>query len=129
MKKIKTEIRVRFGECDYYQHVNNTVYMTYINIGLSDYLRSIWKDLKNLPYQIHIVHVGIDFKASATFDDTLIVETWVSKVGESSIHFQHTISNKETVVMIVEAKKICVLLDTKTGIKISVPEELRKEAA
>ena len=129
MKKIKTEIRVRFGECDYYQHVNNTVYMTYINIGLSDYLRSIWEDLKNLPYQIHIVHIGIDFKAPATFDDTLIVETWVSKVGESSIHFQHTLSNKETGVLLAEAKKICVLLDTKTGKKISVPEELRKEAA
>jgi YbgC/YbaW family acyl-CoA thioester hydrolase len=121
---IKTPIRVRFGECDYYQHVNNTVFMTYINIGLADYLREVFGDLKKLRYLFHIVHVSLDFKAPATFDDELLVTTTVTEFGKTSATFHHVITNTQGQI-IVSAKKICVILDAATGKKCEVPEEMK----
>lgn len=127
-KVVETSIKVRFGECDFYQHVNNTVYLTYTDVGLSDYLRTIWPDLHNVPYLVHFVHVSLDFKSPATFDDDLIVTTQISNIGETSITFSHTVFNKKTKALILESKKVCVILDAKTGKKCPVPKELKERA-
>lgn len=124
-KTVETEIRVRFGECDYYQHVNNTVYLTYTDVALSDYLRSIWPDLMQLPYMFHYVHVSLDFKSPATFEDILLIKTRVTNIGETSVTFTHTITNKKTGALILESKKVSVVLDIKTGKKCNVPEQLK----
>ena len=120
---IKTPLKVRFGECDYYQHVNNTVYMTYINVGFADLLRSIWPDLKKMPFLFHIVHVSLDFKNPATFDDELIVETRISEVGKTSFTMRQTIVKGQEQV-VADSKTICVILDASTGQKCGVPEEM-----
>lgn len=122
---IKTPIKVRFAECDYYQHVNNTNYLTYMDIGFADYLRKIWPDLKQLKVLFHKVHASVDYKNSATFDDDLIVNTSISEIGKTSITFKYCI-NKDDGSIVAEAKKIYVIMDAKTGKKCEVPEELKE---
>lgn len=127
MKKVvKTPILVRFGECDYYQHVNNTQYMTYINVGLGDFLRQINPNLRELDFLIHIVHVSIDFKSAATFDDELEVTTEIESIGETSITFRHKIYKKADGSLCVTAKKVCAILDKSTGKKALVPQEFKE---
>lgn len=126
-RTVQTPVHVRFGECDYYQHVNNNVYLTYTDIGLSDFLREIWPDLRKIQYLVHIVHISIDFKSPATFDDHLIISTTLSHVGETSITFKHTIVHRDTGLLVAEAKKVCVILDSKTGKKCKVPKEFLEE--
>ena len=121
----ETNIKVRFSECDYYQHVNNAMYIVYANTGLADYLRSIWGDIKNLPFQIHMRHVEINFSGSATFDEELVVRTTVDKIGNTSLTFQTIITNKTTGAQITELKQTYVTLDL-SGNKISVPEGFKK---
>ncbi len=124
IKTVKTPIKVRFSECDYYKHVNNTTYLTYMDVGLSDYLRTIWPDLRKLDVLFHKVHISIDFKNSATFDDDLLVSTAISKIGTTSITFSHNIKKKDG-LLIAKAEIVFALLDLKTGKKCNIPKELR----
>ena len=121
----ETNIKVRFSECDYYQHVNNAMYIVYANTGLADYQRSVWGDIKNLPFQIHMRHVEINFSGSATFDEELVVRTTVDKIGNTSLTFQTIITNKTTGAQITELKQTYVTLDL-SGNKIPVPEGFKK---
>lgn len=126
MKKTTiTPIKVRFGECDYYQHVNNTVYLTYMDVALADYLRHIWPDLLCLPLLLHKVHITVDFKDSATFEDELQVHSTLTALGTTSATFSHVITKKSG-KEIVSAKAVYALLDSKTGQKCSVPQELKE---
>lgn len=129
MSKISnTEIRVRFVDCDFYQHVNNTVYLNYLDIGLAEFLREIsgLKNLKKLDYAIHLVHAEIDYKSAATFDDILNVETKIHKLGNTSMTLEHKITCKNTERLIVSAKKVFVFLDAYTQEKIPVPQNIKK---
>jgi len=101
------------------------MYIVYANTGLADYLRSVWGDIKNLPFQIHMRHVEINFSGSATFDEELVVRTTVEKVGNTSLTFQTIITNKTTGTQITELKQTYVTLDL-SGNKIPVPEGFKK---
>jgi acyl-CoA thioester hydrolase len=124
---IKTPVKVRFGECDYYRHVNNTVYLTYMDVGLADFLRTVWPDLTQVDVLFHHVHVEMDFKNEATFEDDLIVETSIEKLGNTSITFRHVIKKAEGTT-VVEGKKVCVTLSAKTGKKCEIPDAIRQLA-
>jgi len=130
-KIIISELRVRFGECDFYQHVNNASYNNYFDIGITDFFKKVVygeiysKDTKKNVFVFHLVHANIDYKSSATFDDILVVSTFLEKAGNSSITFKQEIRLKETEEILVTAKRVGVFLDSVTLKKITVPEEIR----
>jgi len=126
--EVKTEIRVRFNECDFYQHVNNASYMVYLDVAILDYFREVYKEIKTFDSLFHLVHATLDFKNPATFDDELIITTYVEKTGTTSITFKQKIHKKTTGEIVVEAKKIGVFLDIKTQTKCNVPEILKQSA-
>ena len=73
----KTPLKVRTYECDSYNHVNNAVYLNYLEYGRMDFLKQIGFDYKGIiqrGFYIYVSHVDIYYKASAFFDDDLIVE-------------------------------------------------------
>lgn len=74
----KTPLKVRTYECDSYNHVNNAVYLNYLEYGRMDFLKQIGFDYKGIiqrGFYIYVSHVDIYYKASAFFDDDLIVES------------------------------------------------------
>ncbi len=118
---VKTKVRVRFEECDYYQHVNNGVYNSYMDVGIGDFMRQFCPDLRNLKIMIHKVHASVDYIDSATFEDELVIKTSISKVGNTSITFYQEIDKGD--VVILKAKMIFVVMDAKNGEKCSIPDE------
>lgn len=131
-KLIYSEIRVRFSECDYYKHVNNGSYITYLDVGITDFFNAIKKEgggligQDNHPYLFHLVHATVDYKAGATFDDILVICTYLEKTGNSSITFYQTIKHKDTDELVVSARRVGVFLDSETSSKVTVPDEIRK---
>ena len=119
-KTIETTIKVRFDECDYYMHVNNSVYQNYMDVGIGDYMRQICPDLRNLTFMIHKVHASIDYLEAAEFEDELLIKTTLASTGNTSITFEHEIYKEGT--LIVKATIIFVMLDVASGEKCSVPE-------
>ncbi len=117
-----SKVRVRFEECDYYQHVNNGVYNNYLDIGLGDYLRQLFPDLRDMTFMIHKVHASVDYMDSAIFEDDLVIKTSITKVGNTSITFYQEIDKDD--VVILKATMIFVVLDPQTGQKCAIPTAL-----
>lgn len=82
-----TNIKVRSYECDSYAHVNNAVYLNYLETARMDYLNQI-----NFPYDavfkagyfLYVTHIDIHYKASAYLGDELTIETKPVKMGAVS---------------------------------------------
>ncbi|MDR0763649.1 MAG: acyl-CoA thioesterase [Bacteroidales bacterium] len=73
-----SKLIVRSYECDAYSHVNNAVYLNYLEFARMEFLKDNSFDYKrfvDFGYAIVIVRVVIDYKLSAVLDDELTIET------------------------------------------------------
>lgn len=75
--KHTTKIIVRSYECDAYNHVNNAVYLNYLEHGRMEFLHAVNFDYKGViasGFYLYVTHIDIHYKASAFLDDELFVE-------------------------------------------------------
>lgn len=94
----KTRIIVRSYECDSYSHVNNAVYLNYLEAARMDYLHQIGFDYKGLvaaSYYLYITHIDIHYKNSAHLDDELTIETTPVRLGAASGVFHQTVKKED----------------------------------
>lgn len=99
--KRRTVFKVRTYECDSYGHVNNAVYLNYLEYARMDYLEQIGFDyggLVSAGFYLYVSHVDIYYKASALFGDTLTVESYSAKLGAVSGTFHQKILNQNGAV-------------------------------
>jgi len=69
---------VRGYELDAYGHVNNAVYLNYLEYARGEYLKAIGFDYKDAiagGYGIWVVRIEIDYRLSARNEDVLVIET------------------------------------------------------
>lgn len=94
----QTEIIVRSYECDSYSHVNNAVYLNYLEHARMDFLHKIKFDYKGIVkegFSLYVTHIDIHYKASAFLDDKLIVETKPTKLKHIMGEFTQTIKKED----------------------------------
>lgn len=87
MHKSILTIRVRNYDCDAYGHVNNAVYLNYLEAARYEFLRDIGFDHKTSTdqgYKIYVARAEIDYKKSARMDEEITVETFPVKKGAAS---------------------------------------------
>jgi len=97
MKEI-VELKVRTYELDSYNHVNNAVYLNYLEYARMEYLNRIGFDFKTLTeegYMLYVTHVDIKYKLSARLNETLFIEVEHTKLGKLSGTFHQIVRNKE----------------------------------
>ena len=85
--KIITELKVRPYECDSYNHVNNAVYLNYLETARMDYLEKIGFDYDGIVkagYYLYVTHVDISYKSAGLMHEELKIETWPKKLGAAS---------------------------------------------
>jgi acyl-CoA thioester hydrolase len=98
-------LRVRTYECDAYGHVNNAVYLQYLEYARYEYLRAIGFDYPGVVkagFGLYVARVEIDYKKSALPDDELTIQSWPIKRGAVSGVMQQKILRGQD--LIAEAK-------------------------
>jgi len=119
----RTEFRVRTYECDAYGHVNNAVYLHYLEMARYEFLRDIGFDYKALianGYGIYISRVEIDYRKPAFIDDVLAVESEPLKKGAvSGVIGQRILRGGE---LVAEAR-VCWAFVGKEGAPVRIPAE------
>ena len=123
MKHIAEHI-VRSYECDSYSHVNNSVYLNYLEYARMEYLHAIGFDYKGLVeagYYLYVTHVDIYYKASAFLDDKLLIEVFPTKLKKISGELKQIIKKEDgTICADATVTWACV---TKEGSPSKIPEE------
>ena len=121
-------LEVRFRDCDALGHVNNAVYLTYLEQARFNHWRSLWGfGTPQLPPGmpgVILARVECDYKRPATYGETLEVRLTVAEIGRSSFRYDYEIVDGQgrTVVM---AKTVQVMYDYTAGTPVPIPDDIR----
>jgi acyl-CoA thioester hydrolase len=108
----QVDIRVRWADMDAYQHVNNGVYLNYLEEARDTVMVSLFGDEAT---DFVLAHVDIDFRNELTQDDgTIEVLSRVVGYGRSSIRSREVVRKKDG-TLAAEGGAVVVPRDPSTG--------------
>ncbi|MCM1452120.1 MAG: acyl-CoA thioesterase [Clostridium sp.] len=88
---------MRFNDLDMFGHVNNTVYLQYMDLGKEEYIKQVIGDMSQAQNEaLVIVNINCDFCQISLYREPLEVRTHVEAIGKHSVVFQQEIANKAT---------------------------------
>lgn len=108
------QIEIRWRDQDAYGHVNNAVYLTYLEEVRDEWLERALGDSGDA-WGYVTARVAIDFRRELTQDDDAIVaRLWLTRIGTSSV------TTREQIITLggelaAEAEAVLVARDTETG--------------
>ncbi len=100
-------------------------YLKHLEESRSEYCSSKGIDLKELVGQgiyFVVVHVEIDYKAPARYQDILKVTSRIDRIGNSSIYFSQKILKGSVLVLDAKTTWVCVGRDFKPA---AVPSDIK----
>jgi acyl-CoA thioester hydrolase len=104
-------IDIRWRDLDAYEHVNQAVYLTYLEEVLDDWLRSVLGGL----WHYVAAHVSIDYRAELRLEDRQAVGTVrLERIGTKSVTARAEIRAPDG-RLAVEAELVVVARDPGTG--------------
>jgi len=123
-------IEVQFRDLDAVGHVNNSVYMAYLEIARTKYWVAIDQPMDFSGIGYVIARVEIDFVSSAEFLEQLLVGIRLSEMGTKSFAYDYEIvaegpgPSPET-RLIARARSIQVFYDWGEKRSLPIPDSLR----
>ncbi len=126
MKKNLTKLRVRYGETDQMGIVYYGNYAEYLEQGRTEWLRELgfsykWMEENNI--HLPVVHMTIDYKSPAYYDDILYVTTTLRKIPTFKIEFYYEIHN-EADQLLVTATTALAFVNRTTKKLMKAPDYL-----
>jgi acyl-CoA thioester hydrolase len=116
---------VTFRDLDVFGHVNNAVYLTYIETARIGYMRDVL-GIESLDDLLVIVaKVNIDFRSRATLGEILEIGARTSRIGTKSFDLDHEIRGPDGRLVAVAATTL-VAIDYAADETILVPSEWRE---
>jgi len=107
-------------------HVNNAVYLTYLEMGRIAYYTALFgsEGLSARKFNFILAHVEVDFRSPVYLGESIFVGTRVERVGNRSFHFAYEIREGESGRLVVEAKSVQVMYDYRNQRPLrGIPEE------
>ena len=124
MTSFEHELEVRFRDCDSMGHVNNAVYLTYLEQARFAHWQRL-TGVRGIPRNFIPARIECDYRAQATVGDRLIIRLHVAAVGNSSFTFEYEISNGRTREVVATARSVQVMYDYAAGRSIPLPDDVR----
>lgn len=121
-----TTEKVRFGDIDRQNHVNNLAICSYIECGRVEMREVNFPEIARDPANAWlVVHFEVSFKASTGYPGTVDVGTAVVRIGTSSYVLGHGVFTGNT--CLATAHTTTVFGDRQAGSKRRIPDNLRVE--
>jgi acyl-CoA thioester hydrolase len=116
---------VSFRDLDVFGHVNNAVYLTYLENSRIAYMREVL-GIESLDDLLVIVaNVDIDFRSRATLGETLEIGARTSRIGTKSFDLDHEVRGPDG-RLVAAAATTLVAIDYRADQTIPVPDEWRE---
>lgn len=88
-------LQVRFNDIDLLGHVNNGVYLTFMDLGKAHYFRDVLGDEIDWRHiNMAVVNINVNFYSPSYIDSELIVVTAVRHVSERSLTLEQRIIDR-----------------------------------
>jgi acyl-CoA thioester hydrolase len=110
---LEKRVAIRWGDMDAYGHVNNAVYLTYLEECRDAWAQSVLGPVADT-WDFVLVHVGIDYRRQLTQDDgEVIVRCRLAGYGRSSVRTIEEVLLPDGVVS-ASAESVIVPRDPRT---------------
>lgn len=121
-------ITVRYRDLDPQGHVNNTVYLTYLESARLGYYEAvdIWRKDSGLSTGMVVVHNDIDYVAPVLLGDDVQVGIQLTRLGTKSLTFEFQIESKNDGRVFAKGQSIMVAYDNQAEKSIPIPEDWRE---
>ena len=122
-------IRVIYGDTDMMGIVYYANYLRYFEAGRTELLRQLnisYKAFEDEGYAMPVAEASIRYRASATYDDLLSLETRILKMGGSSLKISYSLTRESDDALICtgETRHACVM---KAGKVVRWPNWIREK--
>ena len=119
------KIQIRFRDLDSLGHVNNAVYLSYLEVARMHFLEPyLGKEFSYATDGFLLARNEIDYKLPILITDEVYIDLWTSRIGGRSFDFSYKIFNGEKVWS--EAKSVMVSFNTKLGKASEINPEVMK---
>jgi acyl-CoA thioester hydrolase len=119
--------RVRFRDLDAMGHVNNAVFLTYIESARVAFLQQLGAAATPQDMSIIVARIEIDFRAPVGFGEEVEIAVRASRFGGKSFDLDYELRVGGAVV--AEAKSVLVAYDYGKGEAIEIPDDWREKLA
>ena len=125
MTRFTIDIQMRFRDIDGMGHVNNAVYLSYVELARTQFYMH-QADKRTLDeIDFILAHVEIDFESQAMWGDQIQVAVWPSKIGNSSFTLSYEVKEKRSGRILARAKSVLVSYDYERRKSKPIPDEFR----
>ena len=132
------QLEVRFRDCDAMGHVNNAVYLTYLEEARFHHWRASGiakRALNSAPASdagvpddvpgVILARVEIDYRRPAKYGDLVRIDVGVAAIGRTSFTYEYEIVDASNAV-IATARTVIVRFDYAAGKPVPISEELKE---
>ncbi len=105
MTEGEVRTRVRYSETDQMGIVYHANYFLYFEMGRTEYMRSrghAYSDLERQGMYLAVVEATCRHKASARYDDAIIIRTRVEGITRATVKFYYRVFKEEGEVLLAE---------------------------
>ena len=125
--RVAADVIVRWRDTDALGHVNNSVYLSYLEMARWKYWTGLtgartWKDVNFI-----LARAEIDYRSPSTVGEELQVWLRISKLARSSFVFDYRIKDKATGRLVAEARTTQAFYDYQRNKVIRIDEGLRRK--
>jgi acyl-CoA thioester hydrolase len=118
-------IEIRWKDLDVYGHVNNAVYLTYLEEARDEWLGATLGDPAEV-WNWVLVHVEIDYRRELDLQDDFVIATCrLDRVGTSSVRTHEEVRTLDGQLS-AEAKAVLVARDKESGRSRPLTEQERE---
>lgn len=110
------------SEIDYLNHVNNVVYLEWVQRAADKHWSFLTRNEKDFPYMWFIIRHEIDYLQQAVLGDVVTIRTWVGKTaGVKSVRHVHILKEEK---VLAKAETTFCLLDKKGRRPVRITESV-----
>lgn len=124
-------VEVRFADCDPLGHVNHAVYLTYLEQARFGLWARLWGFTGETAMTaaggagLILARAECDYKAAATYGDTIDVRLGLAGIGRTSFTYDYEIVDVKTSRVMATARTVLVLYDYAAGTPVAIDEARR----
>lgn len=125
---VRLGLRIDWAEQDLFGHVNNVMFMKYIQAARVNYWEQIglYQYFRETNMGPMLVHVHCDYKKPLHYPGNMTILSRMKFIKNTSFSIQHRILDHEGAVS-AEAEDVIVMYDFNKNEKILFPNEFRKK--
>lgn len=121
------EVGVRFCETDLLGHVNNNNFFVYMEDSRIRFFNDL--GLVGEEWNFILASTKCDFIKQVYFNQSLIIKSYVVKIGNSSFHLEQDMYEKESAELVAKGKSVIVQFDFEKQKSAPLTEAMKQQLA